>query len=159
MLYHWWEKRIPVDIVERSLAAVVDRFRKRGKPVRQMESFAYEVRKNYRGFLTMETSGARRSDESEPLAPFRRFLDDFPEEIGHLKPDFKKWLQQLAAEKPFDPEPLHEKLLTLFQGDEELNAKARFFIRNLAPELRKPEMERTYRLNYLLNRFRVPFVR
>jgi len=29
VLYHWWEKRIPIEIVEQSLAAVVDRFRKR----------------------------------------------------------------------------------------------------------------------------------
>ena len=159
VLYHWWEKRIPIDIVEHSLAAVVDRFRKRGKPLRQMESFAYEVRKSYRGFLTMETSQSRRLDESEPLALFRRFLEDFPEEIGILKPDFEKWLRQSAAGKPFDPDPLHEKLLALFRGDEELNSKVRFFIRNLAPELRKPEIERKYRLNYLLNRFRVPFIR
>jgi len=159
VLYHWWEKRIPIEIVEQSLAAVVDRFRKRGKPLRQMESFAYEVRKNYRGFLTMETSQSRRLDETEPLALFRRFLEDFPEEIEILKPDFRKWLQQMAAGKPFDPDPLYEKLLALFQGDGELNSKVRFFIRNLAPELRKPEMERKYRLNYLLNRFRVPFVR
>ena len=127
VLYHWWEKRIPVDIVERSVTAVVDRFRKRGKPVRQMESFAYEVRKNYRGFLTMETSRARRLDESDPLAPFRRFLDDFPEEIGLLKPDFQKWLQQLTAGKPFDPDPLYEKLLIFYQDDGELNAKVRVF--------------------------------
>lgn len=159
VLYHWWEKRIPVDIVERSITAVVDRFRKRGRPLRQMESFAYEVRKNYRGFLTMETSQSRRLDESDPLAPFRRFLDDFPEEIGFLKPDFQEWLQQLTAGKPFAPDPLYEKLLARFLDDGELNAKARFFIRNLAPELRKPEMDRKYRLNYLLNRFRVPFVR
>jgi hypothetical protein len=86
-------------------------------------------------------------------------MEDFPEAIEPLKPDFEEWLRWLEHGDAFDPEPVFEKLLVLFGDDGELNAKAEFFIRNLAPELRKPEMERKYRLNYLLNRFRVPFVR
>lgn len=159
VLYRWWEKRIPLEIIERSIAAVAERFRKRAKPLRQMESFSYEVRKNYRDFLTLETSRARRLDELDPLTLFRRFMEDFPEAIEPLKPDFEEWLQRQEHGDAFDPEPLFEKLLILFRDDGELNAKAEFFLRNLAPELRKPEMKRKYRLNYLLNRFRVPFVR
>ena len=55
-----------------------------------------------------------------------------------------------------DLEPLYDRLLILFKDHHELNLKVEMFMRNLSPQLRKPEIERRYRLNYLINHFHIP---
>ena len=49
-----------------------------------------------------------------------------------------------------------EKLLAHFSADPELNAKSAWFLQNLSPHLRQPEIERKYRLNYLAGKFAIP---
>ena len=55
-----------------------------------------------------------------------------------------------------DAGPVHEKLLSHFRDDAELNAKCAWFLNNLAPAPRRPEIEKKYRLNYLLHKFAIP---
>ncbi len=52
--------------------------------------------------------------------------------------------------------PFEEKLLDRFREDGEFNAKTAWFLKNLAPPLRRPEIERRYRLNYLWGKYGIP---
>ncbi len=157
VLYRWWEKRIPLPLVERSLSEVVGRFVQRGRAVRGFSSFGYEVRKQYRSFLTMRTGTAGREEAKEEFADVEIFLNALPPELSLLRTDFERVYAAIKAGQPAAAEPLQEKLLQMFGDDPELKAKKELFLSQLAAKLRTPEIERKYILNYLFNKFRIPF--
>jgi hypothetical protein len=116
----------------------------------------YEVRKNFKQFFEMQVGKEGGTDGGEEENPVERFFHDFPDELRPLRPHFDRIHECLKNREDPRLEDMHEGLLTLFEQDRELAAKSKIFIRALSPELRTEKMVRKYRINYLLNRYRIP---
>jgi hypothetical protein len=155
ILYRWWEKRIPETVIRESLDRVVERRRRLGKPLDRMSVFSGEVRRQHQSFLSLGI-GRQRTEPDEERDAFAAFLADYPPALEFMRKDFEAYSRGLLQGKAPDAGPLREKLLARFQDDGELNAKTAWFLKNLEPQLRRPEIERTYRLNYLSGRFAIP---
>ncbi len=156
VLYRWWEKKIPFHVVCRSLRRVVERRLAKNKPISSFAAFSHDVRREYSSFLSLQTGSTRQEGGAEEHAEMKAFLQRFPVAIDFLKRDFELLAAEFLCGKAVDAGPLHEKLLSHFQGDAELDARCSCFMKNLAPALRRPEIEKKYRLNYLLHRFSIP---
>jgi len=155
ILYRWWEKRIPETMIRESLDRVVERRRRLKKPLDRFSVFSGEVRRNYQSFLSLGI-GRQRTEPDIDRGTFAAFLAGYPPALEFMRKDFEAYSRGLLQGKAPDPEPLRDKLLAHFQDDDELKAKTAWFLKNLAPQLRRPEIERTYRLNYLLGKFAIP---
>jgi hypothetical protein len=155
VLYRWWEKDIPEMVLHESLDRVVERGRRRRKPPERFSAFSYEVRKNYQSFLQLGIGGRRRED-ADPHAAFAEFLAHLPAQLEFVRNDLAVLFAMRRLGEAPDPGLLEEKLLTRFRDDDELNAKAAWFLNNLAATLRRPDIERRYRLNYLWGKFGIP---
>jgi hypothetical protein len=155
ILFRWWEKQIPLKVILDSVRNVVKRWEIKKKRINGFSNFSYEVNKNFRLFMELNVADSGRGEKNE-LAEIERFMKDFPPELKPLKSDFKKITQRLSEKKSVDLNPFHEKLLLLFESDPDLALKTRFFMNNLARDLRKPEIEKTYRINYLCHRYGIP---
>jgi hypothetical protein len=155
VLYHWWEKRIPFSVVSAALCRVVERRLPKKKPVTSFSVFSREVRLDYQSFLSLNVGRERRElqDEHDEI---KTFLSKFPGALDFLKDDFARLGAEYMQNNTAEAGPVHEKLLRHFQHDAELNAKCAWFLKNLAPGLRRPEIEKKYRLNYLLHKFAIP---
>lgn len=155
ILYRWWEKGIPQTVLHESLDRVVERGRRRQKLPERFSAFAYEVGKNHQSFLALGIGG-RRQEDADPHAAFADFLDKLPKELEFARNDFTAWFEKRRQGESADPVPLEEKLLAHFHADNELNAKAAWFLKNLAAALRRPDIARRYRLNYLWGKYGIP---
>jgi len=155
LLYRWWEKRIPSKVIRESLDRVVERSRSRQKPLVHFTAFSGEVRRNYQSFLDLGI-GRERPEAADEHAGIHNFLCQFPPQLEFMRSDLETLFSGLLQGKAIDAKPLQEKLLAHFQEDNELNAKSAWFLQNLSPHLRRPEIERKYRLNYLLGKFAIP---
>lgn len=153
VLYRWWEKRIPFLIINESLRRVVECRLLKKKPVTSFSAFSHEVRLDYQSFLSLNVGRERIEPRDEP-DEIKVFFTKFPAALNFLKNDFAR----LAAERMQNGAagPVYEKLLLHFQNDAELNAKCAWFLKNLALPLRSLEIEKKYRLNYLLHKFAIP---
>ena len=155
VLYRWWEKRIPYAVVSQSLQRVVERRRSKGKAVRSFSVFSRDMRLDYQSFLNLNV-GRSRDETRDAHSEIRSFLNQLPEALGFLKEDLSRVGAEYLQKGATDSITVHEKLLEHFKDDPELNAKCAWFLKNLAPELRRPEIEKKYRLNYLLHKFAIP---
>ncbi len=156
ILYHWWEKRIPDAVIRDSLDRVVERNRRRQKPLAHFSAFSYEVRKNHQSFLALDV-GRQRPEPADDTPGSAEFLAQLPPALEFAAGTISASVfQRLRQGEAAAAGPLQEKLLARFQDDGELNAKTAWFLKNLAPPLRRPEIERKYRLNYLCGQVRHP---
>jgi hypothetical protein len=155
VLYRWWEKRIPFTVVSAALSRVVERRLLRNKPVASFSVFSRDVRLDYQSFLSLNI-GRERTEKQGERNEIKTFLNNFPEALDFLKADFALLDAERLQNNTVDPGPVHEKLLRHFRDDVELNAKCAWFLKNLALDLRRPEIEKKYRLNYLLHKFSIP---
>jgi hypothetical protein len=155
VLYRWWEKRIPFAVVSAALGRVVERRRLRNRPIASFSVFSRDVRLDYQSFLSLNVGAERRESHDEP-DEIKSFLSRYPAALDFIKDDFAKLAAAHSQNGTADAGPVHEKLLRHFRDDAELNAKCAWFLKNLAPDLRRPEIETKYRLNYLLHRFAIP---
>jgi len=164
VLYRWWEKRIPLRIVKESITNVVERWKEKGKIITGFANFRYEVKKVFQAFIQLSV-GSEKSEketqtleEKDPFAEINHFFNNYPLQLNPLKEKFHDIYQKIKENKSVDVELtyIHETLANLFKDDKELNLKVRIFLDNLSPVLRKPEIEQRYRLNYLINKFKVP---
>ncbi|MBN2399502.1 MAG: hypothetical protein JXI33_04090 [Candidatus Aminicenantes bacterium] len=155
ILYRWWEKRIPTRVINGALGRVVERRLAQGKPIVSFSVFSREVRLAYQSFLNLNV-GHERNELRDEHGEIKAFLKQFPQALEFLKADFTHLAAEYIRTGAVDSGPLYEKLLDRFQDDDELNAKCAWFLNHLAPDLRRPEIEKKYRLNYLLHKFAVP---
>ncbi len=161
-LCEWWDKRIPIHIIYLSIDKVVERWTEKQKSITAFSNFNYEVKKNFKMFLQLhigaEDSG-EKNDPSNPPDPSREiddFLANLPAELDELKNAFETACKNLKNNQPAGTGEIVHTLLALFQNDSELNFKTDFFLKNLSPTLRKPEIEERYRINYLIHKFHIP---
>ena len=164
VLYNWWEKRIPLRIAKESITNVVERWQEKGKIITGFANFRYEVKKVFQAFLQLSV-GSEKSEkeiqtpeEKDPFAEINHFFNNYPPQLKPLEEEFHDIYQKIKKNESVDVEltRTHETLVNLFKDDKELNLKVRIFLDNLSPVLRKPEIEQRYRLNYLINKFKIP---
>jgi len=155
VLYRWWEKGIPDAVLREAIDRVVERRRRRARPLERFSAFSYEVRKNHQSFLSLDV-GRARPEPVDPHAALGAFLENIPPELEFLRADLCGLFQKLRGGETPVPGELEEKLLDRFRDDGEFNAKTAWFLKNLAPPLRRPEIERRYRLNYLWGKYGIP---
>jgi len=155
ILYRWWEKRVPYTVVSAALRRVVERRSPKKPPIASFSVFSREVRRDYQSFLNLYI-GRERGELRDERDQVKTFLSKFPEPLDWVRVDFERLGAEFARNGRADAGPVHEKLLRHFQDDSELNAKCEWFMKNLAPALRRPEIEAKYRLNYLLHKFSIP---
>jgi len=155
VLYRWWEKRIPFRVVSQSLRRVVARRQDKKKPITSFAAFSHDVRLDYQSYLSLNIGRVQggEKDEHDAITAFMRRL---PAALDFMKRDFERLAADAMKHEKVDFGPLHEKLLDHFRDDAELDAQCACFMQNLAPVLRRPEIERKYRLNYILHRFSIP---
>lgn len=160
VLYRWYEKRIPFPIVKESITNVVNRWKENNKKIYSFSNFSYEVKKRFSSFLQLNVGASvdviRDKPGGDEYAEADHFFEHFPPALIPLKQDFEEIFRQVKSKEEIEPAPVYRKLVELFKENEELNIKAAVFTRGLARELRKPEIENRYRLNYLLNKYRIP---
>jgi len=155
ILYNWWEKRIPLQIINESISNVVKRWQARGKNITGFSNFSYEVRKNFRSFMELSI-GSEKKVEKEKYFEIKKFFQYYPPELMGMKKDFERVFLKIKKEQDISLDKINKKLLDLFKNDDELNLKTRVFMKSLAKQLRGPEVEQRYRLNYLRHKFAVP---
>jgi hypothetical protein len=156
LLFRWWEKRIPLKIIEDSISIVAARWKDRKKRIASFSSFYYEVKKNFKAFLELNVGAEVMEEKEDEYGQIENFFTNYPEELAGLKEEFANIYRKLQAKEDFELDAIYEKLLTLFKNDDELGIKVEVFIKHLAPRLRSPEIKEKYRLNYLLNKFNIP---
>ena len=157
ILYRWWEKRIPMSVVSESIANVVARRRKRGQDISTFANFSYEVRKNFRSFMELHVGAPIEEVERETAhTEIERFMKNIPRELSVLKGEFQVLADGVKRGESVSVDSLHRSLLRLFQNDAELNLRTEMFLKDLAKEIRRPDIERKYRINYLCHRYRIP---
>lgn len=156
ILYSWWEKRLPFKIIEESISNVTNRWNLKKRKIYSFSNFSYEVRKNYKGFLELNVSIGKREEEKEEYDKIEKFFNNYPQELKELKKEFKNIHKKFKNKENIDIDNVKEKLLNLFKHNNELDLRTQIFLKNLSPELRKPEIEKRYRINYLLNKFKIP---
>jgi hypothetical protein len=157
VLYRWWEKGIPQAVIREAIDRVAERGRKRQHAPAGFSAFATEVRKGYQSFLSLG-AGAGRPEPQDPGAAVDRFLAQLPPELEFAAAELAALFAARRRNEPGGLAALEEKLLARFGDDSELNAKTAWFLKNLAPALRRPEIERRYRLNYLWGKFGIPSI-
>lgn len=97
--------------------------------------------------------GAPRPEPSEPVDEVAAFLERFPEDLQPLRADIERYFETRAGR-----DALIDKLLSLFAGNDEHEAKVQHFLKTLAPQLRTSETERRYRVNWIIGRYGIPEV-
>jgi hypothetical protein len=162
VLYHWWEKRIPLRIVKESITAVVERWKEKKREIRGFSNFRYEVKKKFNAFLQLSIGSARDDENSPPPTgktqadEIENFFNHYPRELIELRQDFEAIDSKRKNNEQVDLTGVFAKLSEIFKEDQELAVKTNIFLKNLSPVLRKPEIEQRYRLNYLINKFNIP---
>jgi hypothetical protein len=162
-LYNWWHKRIPLHIIRESITSVVERWRGKNKKIHSFSNFRYDVRKNFKNFLQLQVGSATGNqdiytakEEKGEFQEIEHFFNHYPQDLNELREEFETIFRQLKNQESVKLKDVYQKLTDLFKDNNELNLKTSIFLKNLSPELRKPEIEQKYRLNYLLNKFNIP---
>lgn len=157
LLYGWWEKKIPGDVIKIAMDRVVSRRRKRSLPIDSFSRFRYEVGRQHAAWLERGVGG-HGADISTAgnRDPVEVFMERFPAELEPLRSQFESAVESFRNRKEVEVEDLRNRLVDLFRNDAELDMKVLAFMQNLAPELRSQSVERVYRANFLWNRFGIP---
>jgi len=158
VLYNWWEKRIPIEVIMQSILNVIKRWKKKDKTIYSFSNFTYEVRKNHHVFLQMNV-GAENDEsveEEDAVDKFKSYIHNIPLALEPLKDDFVDILLKIKRSDKIQLLPFYDKLINLFKDDDELNSKVRIFSKSLPEHLQKPEIAAKYRLNYIINKFNIP---
>lgn len=166
VLMRWREKNIPLPVIREAVRQVVERWKKQGKTIRSFANFNYQVKKEFSrmsdlqlGRRVREVKGAGSGipgAESE----LHKYLDRCPQELMDLKPGLERIGERMKNRRltPEDVDRFYRQLLRRFEEDPDLILQTRKFLTRLAPSFDRKEMERQFKINYLLNRFAIPFL-
>jgi len=155
-LYNWWEKKIPEEIIRRSIDNVIKRRKLRNKPVDSFMNFSYEVRKNLAAKFELNINSAPRKVQNDPDNIEKRFFKSLHPGIEFLEGAFREVLEAPDSEKKGLLLAIYDKLITKYEKDEEMIIRTEIFMSNLPESMKKPEIVKKFRINYLNRRFRIP---
>lgn len=156
ILYRWWEKGVPIPLVCRTIDAVIERRSRKNKEIGGFSVFSYQVRKDYEEFLQIKSQDERRAEDDVRCREIDEFLENIPLPLQSLEGEIRRYFQAVKNNKDPDVSSIEENLLELFQSDPELETRTDAFMSSLAPSLRKDELKRRYRINYILRKWRIP---
>ena len=162
VLYSWWIKRIPENILYESIDIVINRWYKKNKTIDGFKRFSYEVRKNFNNFLELKVSPNYNTAENEEKKT-DDLVSDFINSIPELLNPIKESLVLLHNEKIRERkqeylDEISHILLDLHSKDEELEFKTNKFLMNLNKQIRTKEMADRYKINYIFSKYKFPEV-
>ncbi len=156
ILYRWWEKRVPLSLIDDCTAAARSKRERQGKKAPEIKDLAHPVRRSFTRYRENTIGCLGRTENSAPPEnTAEKFLNNPPTEIADLVGGI------LAPVSGF---PLPEEVVTAFQkallerysDDEELERRTRSFSSHLAPSLQSESLLERYRINLLISRFGIP---
>jgi hypothetical protein len=103
------------------------------------------------GDRVLEGDAQRESEDD-----LKAFMDHYPPELSVVKHIFQDFYARRAGITDQTLDKLWNEILTLFKNDTELVTRSRIFMKNISRELQSAELERRFRINYLINRFNIP---
>lgn len=156
ILYSWWEKRIPQDLIKKSIDKVCKRRESRGKQIDSFMNFSYEVRKNLAGKLDLNINAGWGDHISTPDEKFQNFFENFPKELKDLEDEFRILKDASEDIRAGILKNIYDRLISKYKDDDEMNIKTEIFMGNLPPPMKKPEIILKFRINYLNRRFNIP---
>ncbi len=156
VLYGWWEKRIPLEIIKKSIDNVKRRWDSKQKTISGFSNFSYEVRKRNISRMELNVNMDVAEIQTENTDSISEFFENFPVALSDLESDMKEIPDIPESEREIFIEKIYDKLIDRFSSDSELNLKTEVFLKNISEQLRKPEIIRRYKINFLKKRFKIP---
>ena len=156
VLYGWWEKRLPQDLIKKSIDKVCKRRESRGKQIDSFMNFSYEVRKNLSYKLDLNINTAWVDKTSGPDNKHKRFFENFPEGIKEMEDEFRMLKDASEENSAGMLKKIYDRLISKYKDDDEMNIKTEIFMGNLPAPMRKPEIVLKFKINYLNRRFNIP---
>ncbi|MEN8154541.1 MAG: hypothetical protein ABFR75_11025, partial [Acidobacteriota bacterium] len=150
------EKKIPSAMIKESIDNVVVRWKKRDKQISGFSNFSYEVRKKYKSRMELNVNLNVSEKPDAGLNRIELFFNNYPPELIELKDEFESIYSNIKNKKKYELNDLYTKLLNIFKDNREIEIKSEIFMKNIAPELRNPEIQKKFRLNFIKNRFKIP---
>ena len=112
LLYGWWEKSIPPDVLKTAMDRVVERRRKRRLPMDSFSRFRYEVRRQHAAWLERGVGG--HGVDPGPAGngdPVTAFMERFPIELEPLRARFEAAVESWRRGEEVDIDDLRNRLV------------------------------------------------
>ncbi|MEN8223240.1 MAG: hypothetical protein ABFR36_08265 [Acidobacteriota bacterium] len=155
-LYNWWEKNIPEELIRKSIDNVVKRRIARGKPVDSFMNFTYEVRKNLMTKFDLNINSVSGQVNIDPEEKLSRFFENLSPDIKFLEKDFRRAGESSPKKKKELLSKIYDRLINKYEHDEEMIIKTEIFMSNLPEAMKKPDIVRKFRVNFINKRFNIP---
>jgi len=156
VLYQWWEKGIPGDLIRRSMDTVVLRRRQRGKPVESFMNFSYEVKKNLGVRFQLNINTGAEAAHPDPAEREEEFIRNLHPDLEFLKEDFNKLIRSPSGERDAVRKEIFDRIIERYGEDSEMVIRTEIFTGNLPEPMRKPAVIRKFRENFLSRKYRIP---
>ncbi len=156
VLYNWWDKKIPLDIVKASIDVVKKRRQKKGKIIDSFLNFSYEVRKNMSERMELSINRDNTENNKSKDERAERFFTEFPLDLKLVEKEFIRLRSLEGDQKTELLDEVYEIIIKEFSNDEELNIKTEIFMSNLPEAMKNEKIEKKFKINYLNKRFGIP---
>lgn len=157
-LFRWWEKGIPEKLVLEALGRVAARKRKKNESLKSFFSCDNEVKKL---FAAYREAGVGQVSRPQPEADTRH--DESGEFFKRPAPELAPFMGKFRRLADAAPDcrsalsrELQEEILRAYENDLELQVQTEMFLRQLAPELRRPDLIRCFQIRFLHKKLGLP---
>ncbi len=156
VLYNWWEKKIPEGLIRNSIDSVYKKRIAKGRKIDSFMNFSYEVKKNLVAKFDVNVNYESSGIENRNKDKSKMFYENFPVGLKKLENKFKLLRDAPEPKRAILLEDIYEKLIIMYLNDEEMNIKTEIFMSNLPDAMKKPEILKKFRINFLCRRFNIP---
>ncbi len=158
IIYRWWEKKISHSIIIESMQTVHARWCKKGKTITSYSSFNYEVKKNHKSALELQTGSHNEESSYATLNsdPVETFYNSFPADLEFCRSELHDLKNELDSGKIPDASDLNTKLLSHFSDNEKFTLECENFLNGLSPALRTDKIRERFLLNSIYSRYHIP---
>ncbi len=156
VLYKWWEKKIPLKTIEKSIIEVCRRWNLKKKQIYSFSNFEYEVKKNHKKNMELNVNVHEDIEIRSVSERVDDFFRDFPKDLMPIKKIFENEVSKIKRGSGGDLNSVYSEMVLLFKNDNELKLRKKIFLKNLMPGLVNPELEKKFEINYLKKRYRIP---
>lgn len=156
VLYNWWEKKIPEDLIRKSIDNIHKKRKLKGKKIDSFMNFSYEVKKNLAYKFDLDVNQENVITINRPGERSKEFFEDFPEGLKEFENEFRKLKDLSEKKRAMLLDEIYEMIIKKNNNDEEMNIKTEIFMSNLPAAMRKPEIVRKFKINYLNRRYNIP---